>query len=136
MSAQHTSLPWALESIPDLEDGENIEIYDSDGFPIARIEGEPIINKWPERFPEMDHWSDGKEDGRTVKERPAAEILANARLISAAPELLAACEAQATLIRDLLKLIVTGALTDVQKSQLIAVSDQVCEALDKARGEK
>lgn len=90
--SKHTSDPWTLESIPDLEDGENIEIYDSDGFPIAKIEGEPIINKWSERFPEMDHWSDGKEDGRTVKERPAAEILANARLISAAPELLAALE--------------------------------------------
>lgn len=101
MSATHTSLPWTLESIPDLEDGENIEIYDIDGFPIAKIEGEPIISNWSKRFPEMDHWSDGKEDGRTVKERPATEILANAHLFLAAPDLLAACEGARALIRTI-----------------------------------
>jgi len=64
------------------------------------------------------------------------EVEANARLIASAPELLAACEAQATLIRDLLKLASAEQIRDIgMQARLVNVSDQVCEALDKARGE-
>jgi len=87
---KHTPGPWAVDEFPDYVDGSDMEVLDANHFPIADVRASPIINRWPERFPEMDHWAAGADDGRTQIYRAQDELLANARLIAAAPDMLAA----------------------------------------------
>jgi len=61
---------------------------------------------------------------------------ANARLIAAAPDLLAACAALAALTRDLLKLVTAEQITQSGlERRMLTVSEQGFNALSKARGE-
>ena len=97
MGELHTPGPWGLDMFPDYVDGTDMEVLDMAWFPIAEVAGRPIINRWHERYPKMNHWAEGADDGRTQVCRSQPELEANARLIAAAPELLEALE---KLIRD------------------------------------
>ena len=96
MSTKHTQGAWEIadaDSVLNMFGDEiSIEVLDCDGFPVADVPIEPILHNWPERFPDMGHWADGAESGKTVKTRSHEEAIANARLIAAAPELLEALE--------------------------------------------
>ncbi len=89
-SQKHTPGPWTLDAFEDYVDGTDMEVLDGHNFPIAEVEASPILNRWNKRFPEMGHWADGADDGRTHIHRSQQELLANARLIAAAPDMLAA----------------------------------------------
>lgn len=84
--------PWTLDACDDYEDGTDMEVLDQSNFPVASIEGRPILNRWSERFPQMDHWAIGAGSGLTQTVRSQEELLANARLIAAAPALVEALE--------------------------------------------
>lgn len=62
---------------------------------------------------------------------------ANAALIAAAPELLAACEALGAFTRELLKLVSHEQIIDAKlQRRMLKVNDQAFNALAKARGEQ
>lgn len=92
INAKHTPGPWGLDTFPEYVNGTDMVVHDKDGFPIATIKASPILNRWEEQFPEMGHWAEGEADGRTVRDRTQEELEANAHLIAAAPDLLAALE--------------------------------------------
>lgn len=65
------------------------DIRDEHGYELASVEaGDAILAQWEERYPEFVHWASGPE-GTTWIERSEEEAEANARLIAAAPHLLA-----------------------------------------------
>ncbi len=82
--AQHTPGPWAVSDAYK----DSATVIDRDGFEIADAQRESILSNWPEVCPDLRHWAQDKS--RTTRLRSKAEWLANARLIAAAPELLAA----------------------------------------------
>lgn len=91
MEHKHTPGEWRLsEELNENLFGHSIsvDVLDDRDFPIACVCARPIIHDWPSKFPEMNHWADGVADGLTSINRPASEVIQNARLIYAAPELL------------------------------------------------
>jgi hypothetical protein len=88
LEAKHTPGPWTLDEFNDYVDGTNMEVLDEQNFPVADILAHPLLNRWHERFPAMAHWADGVADGLTQVDRAQDELLANARLVAAAPVLL------------------------------------------------
>ena len=85
--SKHTPGLWKLSGIEGYEDGSDPVILDEDEFPIATVEASPILNEWPKRYPEMRHWAEGADDGRTQRIRDREEYKANARLLALAPEM-------------------------------------------------
>ena len=102
MEAKHTLGKWEIAFYDEGEESlvPDVEILDKDGFPIAELKAEPILNGWPEKFPGMRHWSEGSEDGRTVRKRTREEIEATGYLFFAAPDLLAALKKAVNLLRS------------------------------------
>lgn len=93
MKHKHTSGEWRISE--DLNenlfgDAISVDVLDEQDFPIATVDASPIIHDWQKKYPNMHHWADGADDGRTQIERPAEQVVANARLIAAAPDLLEA----------------------------------------------
>lgn len=86
--SEHTQGEWSVDLMEGYEEGADLYVLDSDGFPIATIEASPILHNWHERYPDMPHWADGADDGRTQKFRSDDEVAANAHLLRTAPELL------------------------------------------------
>jgi hypothetical protein len=84
MSGGWTKGVWTLDNFPEYVDGTDMEVLDCDGFPIATVEGSPILNRWSERFPNMSHWADGADSGKTHRHRNQSELLASAALIAEA----------------------------------------------------
>lgn len=81
---KHTKGPWIIsDAFPSTE---GMVILDQDGFPIADLDIEPILEGYAEKLG-INHWGN---DPRATKERAVEEIEANARLIAAAPDLYAA----------------------------------------------
>ncbi len=83
---KHTPGPWSVsESHSDSHD-----VLDADGFPVAETPAIAVLEGWSKRFPKLGHWAHGGSS--TKRERGEGEAMANARLIAAAPELLAVLE--------------------------------------------
>lgn len=118
MEHKHTPGEWRLSE----ELNENIfghaisvDVLDSRDFPVACVHARPIIHDWPSKFPEMDHWADGVADGLTSINRPAGEVIQNARLIAASPRMFEALEiiASGNTDPDLMVEIARTALADI-----------------------
>lgn len=76
----------------------SVPILDSEDFPVAAISCNPILHNWSEKYPHIEHWADGADDGTTARERKPEEVVQIAALIRAAPEMLnALLAAQRTL---------------------------------------
>jgi hypothetical protein len=78
----HTPGPWMV----DQEFSDSPWVLDSDGFPVADAQDIAILPNWSEKVEGIDHWSHAR--GIAFIERSTEEVVANARLIAAAPELL------------------------------------------------
>lgn len=92
ITAKHTPLPWVLAPEADknlFSEEISFEILDAAGFAVAELPVEPILDQWAAKFPGMQHWADGAEDGRTVRQRSEEELRANAAVILAASKMLA-----------------------------------------------
>lgn len=87
--ATHTPGPWVVRDTGD-------QVLAPDGFPVANIEYMAVLPHWDVHYPEAQHWS--RMEGKTFVERSDAEVAANARVIAAAPDLLAALMALAATI--------------------------------------
>lgn len=86
----HTSGNWIIsDAYPPTE---GMVILDEHGFPIADLSIDPILEGYSEKLG-ISHWGNSPD---AQKERSVDEIVANARLIAAAPDLLEA-------LKDLLK---------------------------------
>jgi len=90
--SEHTQGEWSVDLMEGYEEGTDLYVLDSDGFPIATIEASPILHNWHERYPDMPHWADGADDGRTQKFRSEEETIANALLLGAASAMLKALD--------------------------------------------
>ena len=84
--AQHTPGEWGFG-----ENGKNvfggdidIRILDADGYPIAELPYEPILDGYGEKLG-VDHWALHED---ATRERSEEEMEANAHLIAAAPDML------------------------------------------------
>ena len=81
---QHTPGPWRAEA-----DGDGGgTIVDGGGFGIADVPLTAVLSGWPEKHPTVAHWA--RLPGITYRDLTGAEATANARLIAAAPQMLAA----------------------------------------------
>lgn len=84
-ASAHTPGPWTLSNRYD----DSPRVLDSRGYEIAALDGSPILEGYSEKLG-VRHWSGHL--GTAYIERPEGELQANARLIAAAPDLLAVCE--------------------------------------------
>lgn len=82
--AEHTPGPWEA-----IEFDGSAEVIDARGYRVADVEGLAINRHWLDENPHK-HWGSAGEEAAI--DRPQEEILANACLIEAAPDLLAALE--------------------------------------------
>ena len=77
---KHTPGPWTVDETYD----EPSDIVAPDGFAVAQVDAQPVLNGWHEKLGGA-HWSE--RPGKAYIDRPRAEVEANARLIAAAPEM-------------------------------------------------
>lgn len=89
-TAKLAPLPWTVDLGEDCAEPPDAEVLDANGFTVATVEMEPLLNRWNEHFPDMKHWAEGARDGRTQIERPVEQVRAMAHLFKASPKLLAA----------------------------------------------
>lgn len=68
----------------------SVPILDREDFPIAVISCNPILHNWAEKYPHIEHWADGADEGLTARERKPEEVLQIAALTRAAPEMIKA----------------------------------------------
>lgn len=83
-NSKHTPGVWSCDLREDYVDGTPLEVLDKDNFPIAEVQARPILNRWDERT-NYGHWARGVESGETQRKRTQEELVANTRLIAAAP---------------------------------------------------
>lgn len=86
---KHTPGPWSVD-----RSGEGV--IDERGFAIAEAANMGVLDNWESTG--VVHWS--RKPGVTFIERSEEEMLANARLLAAAPDLLKACQAFCDLFCD------------------------------------
>lgn len=134
MTTKYTKGPWEIaedcnENL--FGDAISIDILDDRDFPIATVDATPIIHDWPRKFPNMEHWADGANDGRTQIERPYEQVIANARLIAAAPDLLEAVKVCLKAEQERRKKLLPGAPATTYCDNRIAMLEA---AIAKATG--
>lgn len=87
--AEHTPGPWSVSDRYE----DSSDVLDPNGFEIAGVASTAILDDYSEKLG-IPHWS--RMPGKSYIERSDEERLANAALIAAAPDLLAACKGAAT----------------------------------------
>ena len=82
----HTPGPWATYGASENVMGESIafDVVGADFFPVAEVHITCILPDYQERTGHP-HWA--RAEGETFIKRATAEVVANAHLIAAAPEL-------------------------------------------------
>lgn len=95
------------------------DVIDENGFPVAELPSLSVLDDWTSKFPDLRHWARGGK--ATSIERDDEEVFANALIIAAAKDLLAACES-----------VIANAYLDDDVINRHPFTNVSCEALRKA----